>query len=218
MPMLKKIAYTISYKSRLSKLDQFYAYYKSGRVLDVGVTSGNNAKGSNIFLKSFRYSSGQYTGLGVENLDEVSQNYPDKKFVQYDGRIFPFDDNEFDWVFSNAVIEHVGKSSSQLLFLNEMLRVGRNVFFTTPNKYFPVESHTRVLFLHWFDGPFYRWCSRNRPLLNEESLSLLSYGDIEKLLEHSNAEQYNIRCNRFLGMTMTYTVVCSDGKLSTPAP
>jgi len=38
------------------------------------------------------------------------------------------------------VIEHVGDEDAQLLFLNEMMRVAKNVFFTTPNKYLPVES------------------------------------------------------------------------------
>jgi ubiquinone/menaquinone biosynthesis C-methylase UbiE len=49
--------------------------------------------------------------------------FPGKRFVQYAGGRFPFSNKTFDWVFSNAVIEHVGDENAQLLFLNEMMRV-----------------------------------------------------------------------------------------------
>jgi hypothetical protein len=52
------------------------------------------------------------------------------------------------------VTEHVGDEEAQIQFVNEMLRVARNVLFTTPSKYFPVESHTNTLLLHWHDGLF----------------------------------------------------------------
>jgi len=92
----------------------------------------------NYFLKTFRYGSEHYTGLGIQDLSNMGNLYPGKTFVAYPGGRFPFEDNEFDWVFSNAVIEHVGDDADQVMFVNEMLRVARNVFFTTPNKYFPV--------------------------------------------------------------------------------
>jgi len=52
-------------------------------------------------------------------------------------------------VFSNAVIEHVGDIERQRLFVSEALRVGRRVFVTTPNRWFPLEVHTRLPFVHW---------------------------------------------------------------------
>jgi SAM-dependent methyltransferase len=61
----------------------------------------------------------------------------------------PFADGEFDVVFSNAVIEHVGDRARQRRLVVEALRVGRRVFLTTPNRRFPVEVHTRLPFVHW---------------------------------------------------------------------
>ena len=76
-------------------------------------------------------------------------------FVKYPGSLFPFPEKSFDRVFSHAVIEHVGDDKAQVLFINEMMRVSDNVFFTTPNKYFPGESHTDTLFVHWNNRIFY---------------------------------------------------------------
>lgn len=195
--------------SRASKLDHFYSLCKGGRILDAGVSGKARVPGENIFLSSFRFPGNSYVGLGVEDLTELSCVHPDKHFVTYDGRIFPFGDNEFDWVFSNAVIEHVGGLAEQVFFLNEMLRVAKNVFFTTPNKYFPVESHTNALFLHWLPGNiFYDWCSKNRPYWNRSNLQLLGYQDLDNVIKASNVADYKIFSNRLLGWPMTFTVVC----------
>ena len=135
-------------------MGHFYSLFKEGEsVLDVGVSpeSKKALPARNYFLKNYRYNHGTYTGLGVRDLTGMENLFPGKRFVQYPGGKFPFSDKEFDWVFSNAVIEHVGDDCAQLLFLNEMMRVANNVFFTTPNKYFPIESHTNVFFLHWND-------------------------------------------------------------------
>jgi SAM-dependent methyltransferase len=64
-------------------------------------------------------------------------------------RALPFADGEFDVVFSNAVIEHVGGPERQRQMVSEALRVGRRVFITTPNRRFPVEVHTRLPLVHW---------------------------------------------------------------------
>jgi hypothetical protein len=47
------------------------------------------------------------------------------------------------------VIEHVGDRDRQQAFVHEALRVGDRVFLTTPNRWFPVEVHTRLPFVHW---------------------------------------------------------------------
>ena len=207
--MLKQIKIKVMAASRARKLEHFYSLCKGGRILDAGVSAKARIPGENVFLSSFRFPGGSYVGLGVEDLTELAQEYRDKKFVTYDGRVFPFDDDEFDWVFSNAVIEHVGGHAAQVYFLNEMLRVSKNVFFTTPNKYFPVESHTNALFLHWLPGDmFYDWCAKHRPYWRRSNLQLLGHGDLETVLRSSNAVSYEIFSNRLLGWPMTYSVVC----------
>lgn len=202
-------------KSRNNKLDHFYKLCTDDTaVLDVGIsqeTKKISGRGPtlNLFLKTFRYRPENYTGLGVQDLSGMDQIYPGKRFVQYAGGVFPFEDNEFDCVFSNAVIEHVGDDDAQVQFVNEMLRVGRRVFFTTPNKYFPVESHTNVFFLHWNNNVFYNWCRKYKPWCTKRSVYLFSSRRIDSIMRRSEVSDFKIYRNRLFGITMTFTVVCS---------
>ena len=70
-------------------------------------------------------------------------------YVQADGRALPFRDAAVDLVVSNAVIEHVGGLDEQREFVREHLRVGGWWAITTPNRWFPVESHTSTLLRHY---------------------------------------------------------------------
>jgi hypothetical protein len=218
MSLLNSLRTNVMYRSRAGKHEHFYRLCQKGMtVLDVGVEPETQPELSdlparNYFLKTFRYSPECYTGLGVKDLSGMDRVFPGKRFVQYPGGRFPFRDREFDWVFSNAVIEHVGDGSAQRLFLDEMVRVGRNVFFTTPNLGFPIETHTCVPLLHWCGDRFFEWYKKCRPSFADESIRLFSYRRLRRLLEASPAARYAIYRNRFLGLTMTFTVIV------TPAP
>lgn len=201
-------------KSRRRKAEQFYELFLPGmRVLDVGVTAKDGpsrAGPQNYLLKTYPYAPETYTGLGVHDLSGLQNVYPQMRFVTYDGHVMPFDEDEFDWAYSNAVIEHVGGRSEQLQFLNEMLRVARYVFFTTPNKHFPLETHTSVPFLHWNDRLFDKWLWKHKPQWRtHKNLWLLSRGDVLRLLRESTAVDFEIRHNRALLWPMTMTIVAS---------
>jgi 2-polyprenyl-3-methyl-5-hydroxy-6-metoxy-1,4-benzoquinol methylase len=70
-------------------------------------------------------------------------------FIVADGCQLPYRDRAADLVVSNAVIEHVGQHEEQQRFVAEHLRVGRHCIITTPNRWFPVESHTNAVLRHW---------------------------------------------------------------------
>lgn len=72
------------------------------------------------------------------------------RLVFGDGTQLPFPDRSFDLVFSNSVIEHVGSSSQQRAFADEIRRVGRSYWVQTPNHGFPLEPHLLTPFVHWF--------------------------------------------------------------------
>jgi SAM-dependent methyltransferase len=207
--MYAKAKLWVMEKSRNAKLQQFYSRYGGGKVLDVGVSGNNWSDMENVFLKNFRGRPADYTALGIEDLDALAWQYPDRKFVQYPGGRFPFADGEFEWAYSNAVIEHVGDRAAQVAFLNEMLRVAKRVFFTTPNKWFPIESHTNVLLLHYFPDRFYRWCAKRDRYWTPETLNLLGGADLADVLARSDSRESRVIRNRLGGLTMTFSVICT---------
>jgi hypothetical protein len=52
-----------------------------------------------------------------------------------------FSNKEFDIVYSNSVIEHVGSYNDQRQLADEVMRVGKRYFIQTPNLYFLIEPH-----------------------------------------------------------------------------
>jgi hypothetical protein len=70
-----------------------------------------------------------------------------------DGCSLPYVDGQFDWVFSNATLEHVGGTLRQWCFCREMMRVAKiGYFLSTPNYAFPIDPHTYIPGYHWM-GP-----------------------------------------------------------------
>jgi hypothetical protein len=117
------------------------------RILEVGV-SALAAPSENHLLKAYPYPQ-QITAVGLNELEGLRTRYPEVTFIDADGRDLPFSDREFDIVHCNAVIEHVGPRPDQQRFVSELMRVGRRGMISTPSRYFPVDSHTNLPFLHW---------------------------------------------------------------------
>ncbi|WP_442928932.1 class I SAM-dependent methyltransferase [Modestobacter sp. VKM Ac-2981] len=90
-----------------------------------------------------------------------------------DACALPFRANSFDYVFSNAVIEHVGGPDRGRMMLAESRRVARKgAFHTTPNRWFPVETHTQVPLLHWLPR---RWQRRAFAIVGKHHWSPEAY-------------------------------------------
>ena len=71
-----------------------------------------------------------------------------------------YEDDAFDIVFSNSVIEHVGDTQQQTKMLSEAKRVGKRYFVQTPNFFFPIEPHFHVPGFQFLPFPGAAgWCS-----------------------------------------------------------
>ena len=149
----------VSLRSRRRKFRLFMDELRpSGEttVLDVGVDEvgfgaegGQSGCGTHNFFEEAYPWRGQITALGLHDGAGFRASYPTVEYVQGDACALPFGDRAFDIVFSNAVIEHVGPREQQRAFVEEALRVSHKVFLTTPNRWFPVEVHTRAPLVHW---------------------------------------------------------------------
>lgn len=77
------------------------------------------------------------------NLDPHAVKSGGRPGTVADARRLPFKDGAFEWVFSNAMLEHVGSFEDQRTVAEEIRRVARRGYFVaTPNRYFPIEPHT----------------------------------------------------------------------------
>ena len=163
-------------------------------VLDVGVTADRNCGFSNFFEAMFPHPE-SITALSDQDAAWMSEAWPGLKFVCGDARRMPSKDESFDFLFSSAVIEHVGSRDCQRTFLSECVRVARKrVFTTTPKRWFPVEMHTGFPLLYWLPVRWHRTIIRSLDLLSkEENLNLLDEGAVRKLDKDIGVESPKIR-------------------------
>ena len=152
--MLRRAASRVSMRSRERKLQLFLELLRptaETTVVDGGVTDAPFGAGStdNFFEALYPWPE-RITGVGHTELDRFAAAFPSVRPVRADGRDLPFADGEFDVGFSNAVVEHVaGGRDGQRAFVHELCRVSKRVFVTTPNRWFPLEVHTLLPFVHW---------------------------------------------------------------------
>jgi Methyltransferase domain len=154
------------------------------RILDVGVSADNHVA-ANHFEKRYPHTS-KICALGIEHLPALISGFPGLTVVQGDARALPFSNGSFDFVYSHAVIEHLGSREQQSKFLAETVRVARKgVLLTTPNRWHPIESHTGLPLLHYLPQAVCRRIYRalgKGMYASEASLNLLSSRQMLRLL------------------------------------
>lgn len=183
-----KLADRVSLRSRRRKLGLFLDAIRptpGTTVLDVGVDdaafgAGGGCATLNFFEAQYPWPE-RITALGVTPGERFSAAFPDVRYVQGDALALPFADGEFDVCFSNAVVEHVGGRDRQQAFADEAMRVARRVFVTTPNRWFPLELHTRLPLVHWLpESAAHRAYELARKPWARE-IRLLGPGELERL-------------------------------------
>jgi hypothetical protein len=114
-------------------------------ILDVG--------GAEAYWKTMGMDEEDQVSLTLLNLKKEDVTLPNVTSVVGDAREIHYDDNSFDVVFSNSVIEHVGSYADQMKMANEVRRVGKRHFIQTPNRFFPLEPHFLFPFFQFLPVP-----------------------------------------------------------------
>jgi hypothetical protein len=178
-------------------------YNRNKKLLDVGTTSLLNNT-DNIILHECKNNENI---VSISNLDcsNLKSYFKKVKFIKGDARNMNLKDNSFDIVYSNATIEHVGSRSSQIKFLKECIRVSRkNIFITTPNKFYPIEFHTKIPLLHFLPNKIFRKILLFLGLTffaKEKNLNLLSEADLKRFCYRLKIQNYKIIRHKFLFFT-----------------
>lgn len=110
------------FRLRLVQKIKFHAKELQGKLLDFGCRS----KPYKILFDHII----EYVGVDIEN--EGHDHKTEEIDIYYNGKTLPFDDDTFDSIFSNEVLEHVPDLRGILLELHRVLKPGGKVLFTVP--------------------------------------------------------------------------------------
>ncbi len=176
-----------SLKARKKMFDLFMKIVQpteEDEILDLGATPDVKLADSNIFDKLYPYKK-QITVCSIEDCTNIVDELGLKCFCFNQAKKpLPFVNKQFKACFCSAVLEHVGTHEDQEFFINECLRVADKVFITTPYRYFPVEMHTFLPFLHWLPWNVFQKIVRKTKgefWASTDNLNLCCKRDIEKM-------------------------------------
>ena len=194
-------------KCREKRRGVFLNYFSSRicsstKILDLGsedgsaicsVLEGLPYKPANVFIAD----------IDAEAIRRGAEKYGFTPLLIPENAKIPVPDNYFDIVYSSSVIEHVTVDKEEIYlvrsqkefekrawerqkaFANEVRRVGKSYFVQTPNRWFPIETHTWFPFVGWLNRPLQMkvigflnmfWIKKTAPdfhLLDEKKLRLL---------------------------------------------
>jgi ubiquinone/menaquinone biosynthesis C-methylase UbiE len=174
----------------------------SDLVLDIGVTSDRTYSSSNYFEALYPYKD-RIVAIGLQDASFLEQLYPGMRYLQANAMDLPFADQAFDVVHSSAVLEHVGSIGNQARMISECLRIARRaICLTTPNRWFPIEFHTRLPLVHWLPKPACRRIFRQLgfgPLAEEENLNLMQASELREITKEFIAWRFKLAAARLWG-------------------
>jgi SAM-dependent methyltransferase len=125
-------------------------HYLSGHWLDFGCAEGG------YHAELLARGLDAITGVDVEapRIETARQQHlPHAQYTAFDGSTLPFDDETFDGVFMNEVIEHVADERRALSEIHRVTRPGGVLALMAPNRWFPFEGHRVVVGSRVTDWP-----------------------------------------------------------------
>lgn len=183
-------------------------------ILDAGVAPVKGISGvktvTNNFFEYFYPYTDHITATSIEDASNLEKSFKGLSFIKTEAYHTPFADKQFDAVFCNAVVEHTGSRKQQEAFIHEYCRVGKKFFFTTPNRWFPIEVHSALPLIHWLPPKYFRKVLKalgKQALADVSILNLLSEKEFKSLFPQ-NVQLEVIRI-RTMGL-VSNIVICGE--------
>ena len=163
--------------------------------LDIGTTKDVDNKSSNFIIKNLNNIK-KFKSISDQNLNDNFFEKILKKSITKDYSSEETSTYKSDLVLSNATIEHVGNYNNQVQMVKNMNKLSKKVFIIiTPNRYHPIDFHTKIPFIHMLPKLIHR------KILNlfgysffakEENLNLLSKNDLIDHCKKLKIKNYKI--------------------------
>ena len=193
------------------KIEENIDFENINSICDVGTTEDSSNKSSNFLIKSFTNIKTKNSITDQLIKDDFFQNKIQASITS-DLQPVEVDQLKSDMSLSSATIEHVGCRDNQKKMIENMLNLSKKyIVITTPNKFHPIEFHTKLPLLHYLPEIIYR------PLLNLigysyfskiENLNLLSIDDLSKILNLFSNIKYKIVKIKLFGFTSNLVAIC----------
>ena len=193
------------------KIEENIDFENINSICDVGTTEDSSNKSSNFLIKSFTNIKTKNSITDQLIKDDFFQNKIQASITS-DLQPVEVDQLKSDMSLSSATIEHVGCRDNQKKMIENMLNLSKKyIVITTPNKFHPIEFHTKLPLLHYLPEIIYR------PLLNLigysyfskiENLNLLSIDDLSKILNLFSNIKYKIVKIKLFGFTSNLLAIC----------
>ena len=173
---------------KIELLVKKFAHLEFGEFLEVGCGSGYIAH----YFSALGFGSEGTHAVDVADERQVFEGF---KFVKVSDTRLPYENNQFDLVVSNHVIEHVGKYDSQMKHLAEVYRILKPegvLYFAVPNKWQLIEPHYKLPFLSWFKRSFASAYVRLLRKGKEYDCYPLSINSCKQLLSDNHFSSQNV--------------------------
>ena len=199
-------------KKRLEILDILNFYFKDqifNEALDIGTTNDNN-KSSNFLIKNLKNIK-SYRSISNQKINSPLFTKVLKRSITTDLTEKEIEEFKSDLVIASATIEHVGNLDNQIKMCDNIIKLSKRHFvISTPNRYHPIEFHTKLPFIHWFNKSFYRKILKIINLnffSKEENLNLLGQKDLDLIMEKLNFNNYEIKKIKFLSFSSNLILI-----------
>jgi len=185
-------------------------------LLDIGTTNDSKLSSSNFFCRMFDKIP-KHKSISNQKINNSRFERCLKKSITSNFSKKAINILKSDLVISSAVIEHVGNFKNQTNKVRNMIQLSKKyVIITTPNRFFPVEVHTKLPLIHWLPKKMFRkilLSLRMDYFACEKNLNLLDIIELKKILDTFSREiSYKIYNIRFLYFVSNFLVICKVKK------